>query len=315
MASHKPRNKPDIRRISFLRAHMLQAKKSFFALWFRPLGNSLTLAVIAMALTMPASLYLVGKNIVQVAEGIASPSQLSVYLHDDTPEARIMVLKDELESWPEIKAINYVSPQQGLSDLSQYAGFDDAIALLSDYSLPAVLIISPGVEQDSAIRQIASRIGQMDEISDVRMDEDWMARLDSIRTLAITVAVILVVLMLSAVFLIVGNTLRFTVLAHKDEIQVMKMIGATDSFILRPYLYSGVWFGVLGAILAWILTAIITILLNGAVEDLAQLYDSHFRLIGLNVDESFALLMLGAFLGFVAARLSTRRHLKEIEPV
>jgi cell division transport system permease protein len=147
------------------------------------------------------------------------------------------------------------------------------------------------------------------------MDEDWMARLDSIRTLAITVAVILVVLMLSAVFLIVGNTLRFTVLAHKDEIQVMKMIGATDSFILRPYLYSGVWFGVLGAILAWILTAIITILLNGAVEDLAQLYDSHFRLIGLNVDESFALLMLGAFLGFVAARLSTRRHLKEIEPV
>lgn len=311
----KSRSKPDISRISFLRAHLLQAKKSFFALWSRPLGNILTLAVIAMALTMPASLYLAGKNIAQIAEGVASPSQLSVYLRDDTPEARIMVLKDQLERWPEVASIEYISPQQGLSDLSQYSGFDDAIALLSDYSLPAVLIIAPAVEQDSAIRDMALRIGQMDDIADVRMDEDWMVRLDAIRTLATTVAVILAVLMLGAVFLIVGNTLRFTVLAHKEEIQVMKMIGATDSFILRPYLYSGVWFGVLGAVLAWILTAIITVLLNGAVEELAQLYDSHFRLLGLNVDESFALLMLGAFLGFVAARLSTRRHLKEIEPV
>lgn len=274
----KSRSKTDISRIGFLRAHLLQAKQSFFSLWSRPLGNILTLAVIAMALTMPASLYLAGKNIAQIAENVASPSQLSVYLRDDTPEARIMVLKDKLERWPEVAAIEYISPQQGLSDLSQYSGFDDAIALLSDYSLPAVLILSPAVEQDSAIRQVASRIGQMDDIADVRMDEDWMVRLDAIRTLATTVAVILAVLMLGAVFLIVGNTLRFTVLA-------------------------------------WILTAIITVLLNGAVEELARLYDSHFRLLGLNVDESFALLMLGAFLGFVAARFSTRRHLKEIEPV
>ncbi|WP_443083673.1 permease-like cell division protein FtsX [Vibrio sp. HA2012] len=314
MAS-KSRNKPEIKRTGFVRAHMLQAKRSFFALWTRPLGSILTLAVIAMALALPASLYLAGKNITQVAQGVASPSQLSVYLKDDTPEARAMVLKDELERWQEVASIEYISSQQGLSDLSQYAGFEDALALLSDYALPAVMVISPNIVEDQALRTLAERVRSMDDIADVRMDQDWMERLNAIRALAVTVAVVLAVLMLSAVFLIVGNTLRFTVLAHKEEIQVMKLIGATDSFILRPYLYSGVWFGVIGAVWAWILTAVITILLNGAVERLALLYDSHFRLLGLNVDESFALLMLGAFLGFIAAKLSAQRHLKAIEPV
>jgi cell division transport system permease protein len=95
----------------------------------------------------------------------------------------------------------------------------------------------------------------------------------------------------------------------------MKLIGATDSFILRPYLYVGMWFGVLGAISAWLLTAFITIVLNGAVEDLAKLYDSQFRLIGLNWDESLLLLMLGTALGCIAAKSAAQRHLKEIEPV
>lgn len=95
----------------------------------------------------------------------------------------------------------------------------------------------------------------------------------------------------------------------------MKLIGATDGFILRPYLYTGMWFGGISAITAWILTAIITILLNGAVEDLAILYDSQFRLIGMNWDETVILLMIGTALGLIAAKLSAQRHLKEIEPV
>lgn len=115
--------------------------------------------------------------------------------------------------------------------------------------------------------------------------------------------------------MIIGNTLRFNVQANKDEIQTMKLIGATDSYILRPYLYSGMWLGLLGSLSAWLLTALVTIILNGAVAELATLYDSRFRLIGLNWDESLLLLMLGTLLGCLAARLSAQRHLKEIEPL
>lgn len=176
-------------------------------------------------------------------------------------------------------------------------------------------MITPSVHSDTLIKELAGTVKQQELVTDVRLDEDWLARLDAIKALAAVIVITLTVLMLGAVFLIIGNTLRFNVLAHKEEIQTMKLIGATDSFILRPYLYAGMWFGVLGSISAWIMTALITILLNSAVDDLAQLYDSHFRLIGLSWDESLLLLIVGTLLGSVAAKLSAQRHLKEIEPV
>ncbi|MFS1464130.1 permease-like cell division protein FtsX [Vibrio lentus] len=299
----------------FFVVHWKQAKSSFSQMWQRPIGNLLTLAVISMALAMPACLYLLGKNVGEVAKDVTSPSQISAYVEDGIPEPRVIVLKDEIEGWDQVELVEYISPQQGLADLSKYSGFDDALTILDDYSLPGVLVITPSVHNDTQIKELANKVKKQELVTDVRLDEDWLARLDAIKALAAVIVITLTVLMLGAVFLIIGNTLRFNVLAHKEEIQTMKLIGATDSFILRPYLYSGMWFGVLGAICAWVMTALITVLLNSAVDDLAQLYDSHFRLIGLSWDESLLLLIVGTLLGSVAAKLSAQRHLKEIEPV
>ncbi|EGQ8082831.1 TPA: permease-like cell division protein FtsX [Vibrio parahaemolyticus] len=299
----------------FFSVHAKQAKSSFSALWQRPLGNILTLAVISMALAMPACLYLLGKNVAGAAEDVASPSQVSAYLVEGMPDARVMVLKDQIETWPLVKEVEYISPQQGLADLSQYAGFDQALSFLSGYVLPGVLVITPESDIKTDIQALAKEVGQQQDVTDVRLDEDWLARLNAIKTLAGIIVVTLTILMLGAVFLIVGNTLRFNVLANKEEIQTMKLIGATDGFILRPYLYTGMWFGVLGAVIAWFVTALVTIVMNSAVEDLAALYDSQFRLIGLSWDESLLLIITGSLLGCIAARISAQRHLKEIEPV
>ena len=318
MAANKRIKKPHSKRAAsdgFFVVHWKQAKSSFSQMWQRPLGNLLTLAVISMALAMPACLYLLGKNVGEVAKDVTSPSQISAYVEDGIPEPRVIVLKDEIEGWDQVELVEYISPQQGLADLSKYSGFDDALTILDDYSLPGVLVITPSVHNDTQIKELASKVKKQELVTDVRLDEDWLARLDAIKALAAVIVITLTVLMLGAVFLIIGNTLRFNVLAHKEEIQTMKLIGATDSFILRPYLYSGMWFGVLGAICAWVMTALITVLLNSAVDDLAQLYDSHFRLIGLSWDESLLLLIVGTLLGSVAAKLSAQRHLKEIEPV
>ncbi|TKF02308.1 permease-like cell division protein FtsX [Vibrio kanaloae] len=322
MAANKRIKKPQSNRAKtrtvsdgFFVVHWKQAKSSFSQMWQRPLGNLLTLAVISMALTMPACLYLLGKNVSEVAQDVTSPSQISAYVEDGIPEPRVMVLKDEIENWDQVELVEYISPQQGLEDLSQYSGFEDALTILDDYSLPGVLVITPNVHSDTLIKGLASTVKEQELVTDVRLDEDWLARLDAIKALAAVIVITLTVLMLGAVFLIIGNTLRFNVLAHKEEIQTMKLIGATDSYILRPYLYAGMWFGVLGAISAWVMTALITVLLNSAVDDLAQLYDSHFRLIGLSWDESLLLLIVGTLLGSVAAKLSAQRHLKEIEPV
>lgn len=299
----------------FFKVHIKQAKASFSELWQRPLGNILTLAVISMALAMPSCLYLIGKNIALAVSKVSNSAQVSVYLSDQATDARAMVLKDKIESWSDVKKVNYISPQQGLADLSKYSGFNQAISLLDDYSLPGVLEIIPSQDSKQVIEQLAQKVKGEQGVTDVRMDEDWLTRLDAIRTLVVSIVVILSVLMLGSVFLIVGNTLRFNVLANKDAIQTMKLIGATDSYILRPYLYSGLWFGFLGAVIAWLFTFIITILLNSSVEQLAKLYDSQFNLVGLGFEESVILLMLGIFLGCLAAKVSAQRHLKEIEPV
>ncbi|WP_162063568.1 permease-like cell division protein FtsX [Vibrio taketomensis] len=304
-----------IQRDGYFAVHFKQAKASFKNLWSRPLGNVLTLAVISMALTLPASLYLLGKNVAVATSQVAGPSHISAYIKEQTPEPRIMVLKDELESLSEVASVEYISPQQGLADLSQYSGFDQALSLLEDYALPGVLVVNPSADDKSTIQALAKRIGAEEEITDVRLDEDWLSRLDAIKNLVLSIVVTLSVLMLASVFLIVGNTLRFNVEANKHEIQTMKLIGATNSYILRPYLYSGMWFGLLGALTAWILTALITVLLNSSVEQLALLYDSRFRLIGLSWDETLLLLMLGTFLGCLAAKISAQRHLNEIDPV
>ncbi len=311
----KPRETKRVKTDGFFTIHVKQAKASFASLWQRPMGNILTLAVIAMALTLPTCLYLLSKNIASVAENVVSPSQISVYMKENTPEPRVMVLKDEIESRADVDSVEYISPQQGLEDLSKHSGFDKALSLLDEYSLPSVLVVSPHVKTDQEIKAIASSIQAEDGVTDVRLDEDWLARLDAIRNLATIVVISLSVLMLTSVFLIIGNTLRFNVQANKDEIQTMKLIGATDSYILRPYLYVGMWFGALGALSAWLLTVLITVVVSGAVENLAKLYDSQFGLIGLSWDESLLLLMLGVFLGSMAAKSAAQRHLKEIEPV
>lgn len=301
----------------FIRSHIKQAKIAFNNLMQRPLGTILTLAVVAMSLALPATFYTAGKNIATVAQDMNTASQMSVYLKEGTPEARLMVLKDQLESWSEVQSVQYISSQQGLDDLSQFAGLEKAMSLLSDTALPPVLIVLPKTEfqQTDIAKALSKKLQAQSDVTDVRMDEDWFARLDAIKHLAYIVSCSFAVLMLVSVFLIVGNTLRFNVLAHKEEIQVMKLIGATDRFILRPYLYTGLWLGFLGAVIAWLMTMMITLLVSGAVDNLANLYDSHFSLTSLGWDESILLLMLGSTLGSIAANLSARKHLKEIEPV
>ena len=165
---------------SFLTIHIKEARNAFYALWHRPLGNVLTLAVISMALTMPACLYLVSKNVASAANNIATPSQITVYLEKRTPEARVMVLKDQLESNPLVKEVVYISSQEGLEQLSQSAGFQQAISLLSDYSLPGVLVIAPKISDKSQIKALAQSLVSESDITDVRLDEDWLTRLDAL---------------------------------------------------------------------------------------------------------------------------------------
>ncbi|SIO20653.1 permease-like cell division protein FtsX [Salinivibrio sp. ES.052] len=309
---------------SFIQTQKRHALTAWDDLFQRPMGNLLTLMVLAVALSLPATFYLLAKNVVAVSEQWHSPAEINVFLTPVQSKQHGQDLADKLSAWPNIDSVEYVSPSEGMTALKTQRGFNQAISLLDDNPLPSVIVVVPTTdteEGESALslsaraEALAEQLSALDAVDEVRLDTDWLARLDAIKTLALTLAWLFSCLMLAAVVLLVGNTLRLQVLHHQPRIQVMKMVGATDSFILRPYLYMGVWLGSLAAIVAWILTALNTWLMDGAVRQFAQLYDSPFTLRGLNWDESLLLLMGSTLLGVLAALLATRRHLKEIEPV
>lgn len=303
----------------FFAIHRQQGSAALKDMFRRPLGNFLTLAVLAFALTLPCTFYLMAKNITVVADSWQNPSQITLYLNNDVSDSDGQAFADTVKTWPEAESVQYISAAKGLEEFRQHGGFEKALSLFDskDNPLPAVVIVKPAPDWqgDVQARALADKLGKKPQVNEVRLDSDWLQRLAAIQDLAVTLAVLMSGLMLFAVFLIVGNTLRLQVLSHKDEIQVMKMVGATDSYILRPYLYVGAWYGLIAAVIAWILTAIVTLLLDEAVAKLANLYGSNFRMIGLSWDESLIMVMLATFLGLLAARLSAGRHLKEIEPV
>ncbi|GAM72574.1 cell division protein ftsX [Vibrio sp. JCM 19236] len=308
-------NKGQVAKVGYFRSHLLVAKGALRDLVQRPLGSMFTLAVIAIILALPASLYVVAKNVVIASEQVNQPAAISAYLKEGTPEARIMLLKDEIESDSAVEMVEYISSQQGLADLSQVSGFESTMSLLEEDALPALLVIHPAQATESAQRHILQLAEQhKSDFTDIRLDKDWLQRFDAVKTLSSALAVSLAVMMLIAVVLIIGNTMRFSVLAHKQEIQVMKFLGATNSYILRPYLYSGMWLGLLGAVLAWLVTLVLSLVLGSSVELVASLYDSSFGFTRLDIDETLILFLLGGFLGLFAAQASARRHLSEIEP-
>ncbi|QUJ67350.1 permease-like cell division protein FtsX [Photobacterium sp. GJ3] len=302
---------------SWLTIQRQVGKQTLTDLWRRPLGNVLTLAVLAFALTLPSCFYLAAKNISIVSAAWQNPTQLTVYLREGTRDSEARQLQESIASWAEVSQAEYISPEQGLDEFREHAGFAQALSLLDENPLPAVLVIKPIDAWQSTVQAtvLAEKLSEQSGVDDVRLDSDWLQRLDAIKQLSVSLAMLMAVLMLLAVFLIVGNTLRLQLQNQKDAVQVMKLVGATNRYILRPFLYTGAWYGLLSSLAALVLTALVCLMLEGAVDKLAALYGSDFHLIGLAWDECLLLIMLSSLLGVLAARLSAGRHLKEIEPI
>ncbi len=300
---------------SYIELHRRQGRQALSELFSRPLGNLLTVFVLAFSLALPTILFILTKNVIAVTSQWQTPNQLTVYLKD-VPTHKIETLAKELSTSDDIASVNYISPDEGLKELQKIQGFKDAVNLLENNPLPAVLVIVPAKEDAALATQIAAQLRKQQAVVDeVRFDNDWLLRLGAIEKLVKLLMISFSTLMLVAVVLIIGNTLRLQLLSQKEEIQVMKLVGATDSYILRPYLYTGMWLALFGALLAWGLSILVILLLSVAVEHLANLYNSGFNLVGLRFDEVIILLMLSGILGHTAAKIAVKRHLKEIEPV
>ncbi|HEX4911289.1 MAG TPA: permease-like cell division protein FtsX [Permianibacter sp.] len=300
----------------WLHGHQDDAKKSLRDLLVTPFNSLLTFLVIGVALALPTTLHVALKYGQQVAGSFEGSSQITLYLKDSTTEAAAQTLVDKLKRDDQIASAQYQSREQSLAEFKQLSGFGDALDYLDENPLPAVVIVQPalGIKDAEQVELLVSRLNVLSEVQEAQLDLAWLRRLQALMQVGERVASALALLLGLAVILIIGNTIRLAIQNRRAEIEVIKLVGATDAFIRRPFLYSGLWYGLFGGVLAWVLVSVALWWLDDPVNQLAGLYQSQYRVIGLSFGEVLKVIAFATVLGLGGSWLSVTRHLREIEP-
>jgi cell division transport system permease protein len=285
-------------------------------LYAQPVATLMTVAVIAIALALPVGMYIALTNIGQLSSGWDGSTQISLFLHTDVTSDNAHKLMQRLEKHKSIEKIDFIDKETGLAQFKEISGFGDALKYLDNNPLPNVLVIHPKMQANEPDRTTAlvDELGKNPLVELAQLDVQWVKRLYSFLEIANRSILVISSMLAIAVLLVIGNTIRLDIQNRREEIEVSKLIGASDAFIRRPFLYTGLWYGIIGGVLAWIITLISLILMEDPVHKLALLYQSDFRLSGLGVSNTLMLILISCLLGLTGSWLAVSRHLKEIEP-
>lgn len=281
----------------------------------RPGGSLLTVAVIGVALALPAGLNVLIRNGEALAGGWESVRDFSIYLQPGAELSAAQSIAAELQANKNIQAVEVVTADAALDDLRDSGGFAGVLDSLDNNPLPHTLVVRPTADVPANIlQQLASELGERPIVDQVRLDTDWVARLNALLDLARRGIWLAAGLLVGAVIVIVGNTIRLDIENQRAEIEVAKLLGATDAFVRRPFLYTGFWFGLTGGLLALAVVAIGLALIGGPVAELSALYGGSFRLLGLDGRSGLAVVGGGLLAGLGGAWIAVARHLAAIQP-
>jgi cell division transport system permease protein len=296
--------------------HMQAFLGSLGRLARKPFGTVLTLIVIALALALPLGLELFVTNARAATGGFANAVDLSVYFKTDVPLARAEELAKSARAHAGIAQIEVISADAALAEFRAYSGFGAALGVLSVNPLPHVLRVHPTPEAESAasLEELRRYFATWPEVDLVQIDAQWVARFNAILEVLRRLVIIAASILGAGVIAVIGNTIRLEILNRRGEIEVTKLVGGSNGFVRRPYLYEGMLYGMGGALLAWAIAASAISVLAAPVTTLASAYGSRFALIGPTPQELAILIAGGIILGWLGAWLSATRHLSSIEP-
>ena len=306
--------------ITALRVYLLRHLQVFFyslgVLSRSPFATLMTTAVIGIALALPSGLHVVLNNAQQISGGWDGAAQISLFLKRTVPDEEANRLARQIRKLPEVKSVSYISRTEALQEFERLSGFGDALKALQDNPLPSVLVVSPAptASTPAATEKLLERLKNYPPVDIAQLDMQWVKRLYVIMELVRRGVVVLAALLALAVLLVVGNTIRLAIQNRRDEIVVMKLIGGTDGFIRRPFLYTGFWYGLFGGVIAWLLVSLSLAILSEPVERLTGLYQSQFKLTGLETTTIGMLIGISIVLGLAGSWLAVGRHLRDIEP-
>lgn len=294
--------------------HLRQAISSLGELWRSPLWTLITVAVLGVSMTLPTTLHLLVKNIQQVSRSYDQSFEISLFLQNETSPTEIATLVTILQGDPQVDKVRLIDKAAAMTEFKQQSGFGEALAFLDQNPLPDVLLVTPKINQPAAAEALMQKLQKERHVELAKLDISWLERLAALMNLLQQAVYTIAVLLLSAALLVIGNTIRLSIMDKKAEIEVMKLVGATDAFIQRPFLYTGIWLGVFGGFLAFVVVELMLWWLRSAIATVTQLYQSDFVLNSLSMQEFGWLMLIAVLLGLVGSYIAVRSHIKAIEP-
>ena len=288
-------------------------------LWFNPLSTWITLAAIAIALSLPTGLHLFLKNLQTLTNDQRQIPTISLFLKDVVTEQKAKDIASLITELNEVDKVIFESKDNAFKKFAEITGFGDTLKSLDDNPLPHVLVVTPNLtltgEMDETIKELTAKLKNYSEVDSVQADIEWVQRLRAIILIAQRILMVVGSLLLLTVLLVVGNTIRLDIENRKEEIDVTRFIGATRAYIRRPFIFGGLWYGLFGGIISLVIVHFALMFLIPPINELSNLYGSHFTLSGLDFKMTFYILLISSFLGIIGAWLAVGQHLRKNEVV
>lgn len=299
---------------AWLESHRSSLLDSLRRLGKQPIGSFFTCLVMAIALSLPMGLSLLLSNVERLGGSWQRAAQISLYLQLDTSSRDGEALRDQVRALPGVAEAEYVSREQALDEFQKQSGLGEALRELPENPLPGVVVVTPKEVDKAGLDTLRQQLAELPKVEQAQLDLVWVERLAAILKLGDRFVFGLTVLLVLALLLVIGNTIRLHIENRRTEIEVIKLVGGTDSYVRRPFLYMGALYGMGAGVFSWGVLAYGLNWLNDAVVGLAGLYGSDFSLAGVPMADGLSLLLGAVLLGYIGAWIAVARHLSELAP-
>jgi cell division transport system permease protein len=276
----------------------------------------MTITVLAIAISLASGFYILVVNLQQLTGNLETSNQISLFLRDDVSDAHANKLADNIRKNTKVQSVKLITREQGLAEFKTYSSFGAAINALETNPLPIVIQVLPknSLEDKQGLEDLLENFQRSPEVDFAQVDLQWVERLQSIMAVARLFAILLNLMLGIAVLFVIGNTIRLELHNRHDEVVIAKLVGATNSFIQRPFLYSGFWIGFISGVAAWFIVTVLMLILRQPVEKLSGLYEGGFHLLFLSFTDTLALIFISSVLGVLGSWSVLTYQLRQLKP-
>lgn len=314
----QPLARPNVktRMRAYVRDHARVLLFSLGKLYRTPFASIFTLLMIAVALALPACLYVLLNNLQTVTHKLDNAGQISLFLDSKTSESAIKQLTNKLNDHKKVSAVKYLPADLALQEFKKLSEFGELLEGLPSNPLPPTLVVTPidSAKKSEPLNQLKKEFQSLANVEQVQLDMQWLQRLQAITDIIRRAITAIGIMLGLSVLLVVGNSIRLDIENRRAEIEVTKLIGASDRFIRRPFLYGGMWFGLLGGVLALLLVFIVLLVIRQPAQELIGLYNSDFALKLPSFTQSISLVGSSIFLGLFGSWLAVGHRITKIQP-